>query len=196
MSRMPANASGNPVSALRRPVPRSVDEVAADLETLLTKIIAAYEPLAALATEHRAALARADRDAIEACNERQRQAAMRLAELDAHRASVVRSAAVALKNVNVGTSTGAEPSVREIAAACPEPRRSRLLELGRQAREAAQRGTSAQAALKSAAGTLVAHMNGLIAHVARSLSPTGTYTRSLAVPAGAAPLVGALDIVS
>lgn len=174
--------------------PRTIETIATDLERLLIRIAEAYEALPALTAAHRSALASADADRIGASTEDMRAVAGRLAELDAHRAALARGAAAALRAH--GAPAAHEPTARIIAAYCPEPQRSRLLSAAGRAREAGERAQQEQRSLRMAAGALAAHMQGLVAHVARSLSQAGTYARTLAPTVSQAPVACSLDLVS
>ena len=105
--------------------------------------------------------------------------------------------------VDRGVRTAADPGVAGpvpaitlsfLASRTAEPARGALLQAARQLKELMARVAEKQRAVRTASESLLGHMQGLIAQVARSLSPTGTYARPGA-PVGA-PVAGGLDMTS
>ncbi len=173
--------------------PPSILSVATQLEALLLGMIGEHEALLQITADHRQALAAADRAAIDASVNEQREAAARLSRLDGQRNAIMRSATAALRGV---IPPGVQPTATVIAGACPEPLRSRLIALTARARDVAMEVSARQSAVRSAAETLMAHMQGLIAQVSRAMSPTGTYAHPAAAGMGSAQVSSSLDLTS
>lgn len=145
-------------------------ELAERTEALLSELIGAYSELSALAGEHRAALARADAGAVEACARRQAAVAQRIAGLDQQRETLV--------------AGRRSPTLSALAEAAPEPARARLLELARVARDLIARVHREYRVVQSATQSVLAHMDGIVQQIARRLSHAGTYGRAGRVDAG------------
>lgn len=175
------------------PQPPSLQAVAEQLEALLRGMISEHETLLQITGRHRAALAAADREQIDRCVSEQRDAAHRLSLLDGQRNILTRAATAALRGA---LPAGVSPTAAMIAAACPEPQRSRLLDLAARARTVATEVSARQGAVRMAAETLMAHMQGLITQVTQSLSHTGTYARPSAPALASAQVVSMLDLTS
>lgn len=148
------------------------------VESLLGELIGAYSELAALAGEHRAALARADAGAVEACARRQAAVAQRVAALDQQRAALVAGLPA--------------PTLRALAEAAPEPDRARLVSRAGVARDLIARVHREYRVVQAATQSLLAHMDGIVQQIARRLSHAGTYGRAGRVEGG--QVAGGLDL--
>jgi flagellar FlgN protein len=140
-------------------------ETPAHLEQIMADLVAAHESLLALAAEQRAALSRADSAAVESAARRQAALAHEVARLDETRRRVI---ALLLP----GSTT---TSMAAVAAALPEPARTRLTAVGRRLRDLLARLQDEQRVLRTATTALVAHMDGLMQQVARALSSANLY---------------------
>lgn len=149
------------------------------------------ESLAACAA-HRAALAGADLHALGACVVRQQQLGQRLAELDLRRSRLV---AAAVRTAPGVARTSGEIRLSDLANSAEEPWRTRLLDRASELRTRMNEATRAQASLRLASESLLAHMRGLMAQVHRQLSATGTYGRTHS-PAESAVVVSGFDLTT
>jgi hypothetical protein len=155
--------------------------VGENFEGVLSGLLTAHEELLALAGEQRRAMVRADAVAMESCLRRQEAIAGRIAKLEEERRTLVRLLAGGQERVQVG----------QIAGALPEPTRGRIAALAARLREVLTALQEQNRVLKSAAGSLAAHMDGLMHQVARTIGEAGglhagTYGRQGRVHSGAA----------
>jgi FlgN protein len=144
------------------------------LESLLREMLAAHERLIETGDQHADAMKRADGDGVQAATERQRQTLQEIATLEQRRREVVASMSRDVRGRAPGAGT---LTLTELAAAQPEPQRTRLVELARRLRAIVTAAHEQQRTLRRSATELVAHMDGLMRQVARRVSHAGTYTR-------------------
>lgn len=165
----------------------------AELTGLLDDLTAHHTEMLALLAEHRAAIASADTAALDRCIGRQQHAALRLSELESRRARLVRSV---WQGEPGRRAAGPVPAITLsfLASRAAEPARGSLLRAAVRLKELMATVAEKQRAVRSASESLLGHMQGLIAQVARTLSPTGIYARPGA-PAGV-PVAGGLDMTS
>ena len=87
------------------------------------------------------------------------------------------------------------PTLRQIALSLPEPQRTRLSGQAERLREMMERVQRESGTVRAATRSLLAHMEGLMRQVARSLSHAGTYGSGGRVQAAHA-VVSSLDVRS
>ncbi len=156
-----------PPAARRAPVhaspvpPAAID--AGAVESLLTDLLAAYGELASLAAEHRAAISRADGDAVEACARREAGLAARLADIEQRRRALA------------SAPPGERVTISSVVERLPQPARARAAELVSRLRETVKGVQRDYATIRAATQSIVAHIDGLVQQVSRRLSGTGTY---------------------
>lgn len=164
---MPVQTSPRPVAAkpvAARPVgPPFVGP--AEVEVLLSDLVAAYESLAALAAEHRAAISRADGDAVEACARREAELAARLAELEVRRRAVAGPAGAPGQRVTIAT----------VIERLPEPARGRAAASADRLRDLVRKVQRDYRTIREATRSIVAHIDGLVQQVSRRLGGASTY---------------------
>ncbi|CAN5815637.1 hypothetical protein BH11PLA1_BH11PLA1_17240 [soil metagenome] len=172
---------------------------AESLRGLLGRWLAHAQAQLALACAHRAAVAKADRKAIDQCTAKQRDSAAALAELEQQRLALIRAAvqgqttvrgAAAFLGPRVPT-----PTLAALIAACPAAARDELSILRIRLRDLLVRIAAEHAALKAATRALLGHMSGLMERVAAGLSHTGNYRAPGARAAGPA-VVSAMDLTT
>lgn len=168
--------------------PPMTDERCVALEHVLAEMVVAHERLGELAVEHRAAIRSMRPEAIREVVTRTGEALRHVAALDDERRTL-------LGVRDTPGSSGATPTVREVAALMREPFRSRVLELGERLRGLIALVAERHAALRRASESLLAHMQGIMHLVSAELSGTGTYTPRGRVYAGH-PIVTGLDLRS
>ncbi len=182
------------------------------LSLVLQQLVSEHEGLLALAGQYRAALARADVHAMESCLELQSAAFLRVQDLELRRQQVVRSFTVpptpasptALSHGQASASSaGASrllsnqplPSISALSTRLAEPTRGRVLALADRLRDVLNRLHQEHAAIREAAETLGAHMEGVLRQVCRKISHAGTYGPRAAIDTRT-PVVTALDVRS
>jgi hypothetical protein len=156
------------------------------LEAVLKSLVDEHRALLELAGEHRRALTEADAPAIKRVLEQQGEVFHRIARLEMNRRTLVGSM--------TGNANGT-PTISILAARAPEAIRSRLASVAKALREVLDALQKEHRALREAAETLSAHMEGLMRQVYRSLSHAGTYARSGAVDTSV-QVVSTLDLKS
>jgi hypothetical protein len=144
-----------------------------EVESLLTELISAYGELTGLATEHRAAISRADGGAVESCARREAALASRLAALDERRRSILPA------------SGGERVTISTLVERLPEPARGRAAELTGQLRELVRTARHEYATIRAATQSLVGHIDGLVQQVAHRLHGPGVYGPEGRVASGA-----------
>lgn len=195
------------------------------LSLVLQQLVAEHEGLLALAGQYRAALAQADVQAMEACLEQQSAALFRVQDLELRRQQVVRgfasnptisnSPTAVAQSHHRGLSTsgisgtagptgsaGARlnaaqplPSMSALSSRLVEPTRGRVLALAERLRDVLNRLHQEHAAIREAAETLGAHMEGVLRQVCRKISHAGTYGPRASIDTRT-PVVTALDVRS
>lgn len=172
---------------------------AADLEALLRDLIAHHERMLALCIAHAGALARADGPATARLIEEQQTVGRAIIDLDARRARLV-AAWNAAAPAHGMTRAPASGTLSALAARLPEPARGRVLDLASRLRGILNALVDQQRVVARASETLLGHMQGLMAQVARRLSHAGTYARPGAPAAlggvGGGLVVSGLDVRS
>lgn len=156
---------------------------ASELSVLVERLDSVYADLEGSVESHRAAIRAADAAAMAREVERQQSLLSALTGLDQDRLALIER----FRGDGL-IAPSSRPRLRDLAGLAPEPDRSQLL--SRTATLAARmaRVNEAQAGLRTAASSLLAHMEGLVRHVARKLSHAGTYGRTGAVEG---PSIGA-----
>lgn len=161
------------------------------LEAVLQSLVAEHRTLLEMAAEHRRALREADAPAIKRVLEAQGGVFQRIAMLEMQRRTLVGG-----MTGNAQQAMGAGgPTVSTLTTRASEPQRSRLASVAKALREILDALQAEHRALRDAAETLSAHMEGLMRQVYRSLSHAGTYARSGAVDTSV-QVVSTLDLKS
>lgn len=137
----------------------------AEVEALLCDLVAAYESLGALAGEHRAAISRADGDAVEACARREAELASRLAELELRRRAVA----------GPGGAEGQRVTMCSVIERLPEPARGRAAASADRLRDLVRKVQRDYRTIREATRSIVAHIDGLVQQVNRRLNGASTY---------------------
>lgn len=166
---------------------------AAELEALLRDLIAHHERMLSLCIAHAGALARADGPATARLIEEQQTVGRAIIDLDARRTRLV-----AGWNAGTPPTPGAPGgTLSALAARLPEPARARVLDLAARLRGILSALVDQQRVVARASETLLGHMQGLMAQVARKLSHAGIYARPGApVAVAGGPVVSGLDVRS
>ncbi|MGQ0627549.1 MAG: flagellar export chaperone FlgN [Phycisphaerales bacterium] len=179
-----------PVSAA---APASVSELSARdterLEQLLALLIEHHRAMLAHTAEHRSALAKADPGEIARCVAQQHADAERFAALEGVRAELFRSPGF------LGPRPVQPVTLSTVMQRVAKAPRDRLGTVVATLRGLAQELEAQRRALRLATETLLGHMQGLISHVSRALSPTGTYARPNA-HAGTPQVLSGLDLLT
>lgn len=162
-------------------------DIAAELESLLTELNSAYTDLSGLVSRQRESLRAADSQAVAELAQAQQAVLERLSGLDQ-----LRRALSARSGARQGSPA---PTLRQIAQSLPEPHRTKLLRQVESLRSLMERTRAETGTVRAATLSLVAHLEGLMRQVGRTLSHAGTYGRAGRVdPAGA--VITALDLRS
>jgi flagellar FlgN protein len=127
--------------------------------------------------EHRAALSRADREAVAEAMRVQTETIGRIRDLDKDRRNAF----------------GHATTVQDIASVVHEEARAELLELGAKLRECIETVRAEQAVVEVASRALLGHMEGLFRQVSARLSHAGTYGRGGCIDAGQ-QIVSGMDL--
>lgn len=157
--------------------------LASELSVLVERLDAVYASLEGSVEAHRAAIRAADVAEIGREVERQQSLLAALAGLDQDRLALIEH----VRRDGL-ISPSSRPRLRDLAGLTPEPDRSQLLSGTATLAARMARVNEAQAGLRAAASSLLAHMEGLVRHVARKLSHAGTYGRTGMVEG---PMIGA-----
>lgn len=173
-------------------------DLALELESLLGAMVSEHETWRGLLDHHRDAIKRADGEAVQNAVARQSGVLQAIADLEEKRRRLVDRAIAAegilgkgvpggVRSSAAGSTAapaGPEPLARvgpvtlsQIAAALPEPSRTRLLELAGRLRFLLADIETQNRTLRTATAALISHMEGLMRQVARRLSHSGTYGR-------------------
>lgn len=177
------------------PAPMPAQPGALDqLETVLRDLLAEHERMLALTTEHRRAISEADIGALRRCMEGQGEIVSSIATLERKRQAIV--AGLTGQRPLAAPPIGApKVTMTTLAKGAPEPVRSRLISVSAALRDLLNRLHGEHLALRQAAETLSAHMEGVMRQVCRTLSHAGTYARSGAIDSSV-QVVAALDVRS
>lgn len=173
------------------PAPPTMPALYDQLDAVLRALLAEHERMLAITADHRRAIAEADAVALNACLERHAGSAQRVAELERQRQGIVSSLVAQIGPGRVGPGQ----NLSALTARAPEPVRARLASVGAALRELLNALHREHQALRAAAETLSAHMEGLMRQVCRRLSHAGTYARSGWVDSSV-QVVSALDVRS
>jgi hypothetical protein len=179
-----------------RPASPAITPAAAfeQLDGVLRLLLAEHETLLALTSQHRAAISAADGHALGACIGRQNEVVQRIASLEKQRQAIV-SAIVRPAPARPGAfpQPAQDPSLSTVASFAPEPIRMRIIAVAGALRDLLNRLHNEHLAVKVAAETLSAHMEGLMRQVCQRLSHAGTYARGGAVSASV-QVVSSMDL--
>ena len=150
--------------------------VAARLERILDDMSRAHDELLTISGEHRAALARADEEAIGSCRGRHEQTAARVRDLEQERAAAARM---------IGSRGQGCPTIGEVARALPAKEGERLNAAADRLRERVVRLRRENEVTRIATESLLRHVRGIVAQVSGRLDgstygprPSGVEVRS------------------
>jgi hypothetical protein len=170
---MQANASTNSMS------PAVLAEA---LGSLLRDFTDVYERLAASVAGHREAIRRADAKAIAAATNEQQRLTRDAAACDQRRRELVARSVRAFATL-AGTPVE-KVTLSDLAKCTPGDVRGKLAAAAATLRALVTRVSQEAASLRSATMTLMAHMEGMVRQVGKTLSHAGTYSRRGVVEAG------------
>lgn len=147
-----------------------VDPRAAELEAVLREISAHYATLARCAEARRDAMRRADTAALARWIDTENLAVQAIADLERRRMIVVEELAA-----RINAPARSQTPIRQLAAALPEPFRSRVLTIAQSLRESMEQLSALNETTRRAAESLATHMEGLLRHVAARMNHAQTY---------------------
>lgn len=163
-------------------MPNATTPTAQDLEALIAALTEAHERMLALTLEHRGAISRADAAGIGRCIQQQREVAERIAALEVRRRRLAPPV------------TGADKTtLTAMAERLNEPDRSRVIAAAARLRDVLLRLQHETRTVRAATHALLAHMNGLMQQIARTLSQTRLYGPSGQIESGT-PVACGLDL--
>lgn len=165
--------------------------LATTLEALLADFTRHYERVESSLAAQREGIRRADSQMIATAQRQHEGLARSIAQCDQRRRELVvrtRTAFASLANLQ-----GEKITLSDLARCAPEHQRHELLSAATALRTLVARVASESASLKSATMTLVAHMEGLIRQVGRTLSHSGVYSKRGVVEPGGM-VVSAVDV--
>jgi DNA-directed RNA polymerase specialized sigma54-like protein len=163
------------------------------LDALLDAMTSAYARLGDLSDAHREAIRTADARAVELVLQRESLVFREVQKLDHQRRELVALAHSSFPALRL--SPAERTTLTQLAALTPDTRRGTLTQKAADLRSLVKGVQERNASIMSAATSLLAHMEGVMRHVARQLSHTGTYSRRGVVEAGAG-VVSAVDLKS
>lgn len=161
-------------------------ELGRRLRALLEDMLMAHQRLLIETQAHREAIRRADGVAIELSTGRQADMLQRLGELDGRRRELTALNPIAGKAAQSVTIT-------DLIGIAPHAQREELLKLAGELRGVMQSVNQEQRTIAAATKSLLAHMEGLMRQVGRTLSHAQTYGRRGVVEPGPA-VMSALDL--
>ena len=136
---------------------------------------------------------------MESCLQQQAATLSRIHDVEVHRQQVGRGLMVPTGNAPAARAQILQstplPTLSSLAARLQEPVQARLLSLGERLREVLNRLHGEHAAIREAAETLGAHMEGVLRHVCRNLSHAGVYGPRASIDTRS-PVVTSLDVRS
>ena len=161
------------------------------LGALLDAMLSAYERLASAGEAHRDAIRAADTRAMDAAVMRQTILFREVSGLDQKRRELVAHAHTSFPGLK--RSTPDKTTLTQLASFAPDTARGALVDRADALRALAKRVHEQSSGIRSAALSLMAHMEGVMRQVARQLSHTGTYSRRGVVEVGSSVLT-AVDL--
>ncbi len=176
-------------TSTKAPTPITLDAVGTRLESLLDGLNERYTRLVELGRAHREALRLADAAALKELTKVEGTILGEIALLDRDRQTLVREACGTI------VVPGKTLALTDIAGHVGEPRRGALVRKAEDLRGVMRLWLELSAAIKQAATTLAAHMDGLVRQVGKQLSHAGTYSRRGYIEASGA-VVSSLDLKS
>lgn len=153
--------------------PLSVETIGAELEGLIALLTERHTGLLAAVKDHRAALSKADAEAIERCVHRQNDHVQAIAELERRRLAVLTRLAEVTGQDKAQASQ--KPTITWAAGLLPEPARGRVLAAGAALKERLVELSVQTKVVRQAAEAVAGQMEGLLRQVAQRLSHAGTY---------------------
>jgi len=164
------------------------DETRHELEMLLERYIGLHERILELTREHRAALSSADGRAIASCLTRQHEIWAEVRELDRERGRL------AMRMQPGPSAPGTQPTLSDLAKRLPDPSRRRALALAAHLKDLLTSIQRQSGVVQSATRTLLAHMDGVMQQVVRTVNRARVYTTRGTLAAGG-PVVCGVDLV-
>ncbi len=159
-----------------------------ELHALLQALLERHERLLRLTTEHHEAIRQADPRRCEMVQRHERETLAAIADLEVRRQALIKRAVAEIRPTPKSLAR-----LSELAQCAPESERQSLFDMIARLRTLAGRVQEEQNVVRVVSRVLLAHMEGLMRQVARTLSHAGTYAKTGAVGAGA-PIVTSLDI--
>lgn len=151
------------------------------LTDLLDALISHQRRQAAVAVQHRAAIRCANVQALAAAIAEQRALAEQLAVLQARRIHVTDSLCAGTTTAGANRSAvRTTASLRELVVRASEPARARLMALLDSLRAVVNANAESTAVLHHASRGMLMHISGVLDHVRRKVSASGTYSRRVA----------------
>jgi len=154
-----------------------MDKRLTQLETVLRDELAAHEQLLVTMDRKLEAMRRADNDVLTRCCREENGLIQRIGDLEKQRLQQV-----AAWTQQIDPQAPAPLRMGELAQRLDEPARGRVLVLRAQLLERMQQVRQRGGALRRAADTLVAHMQGLMQSIGGALAGAQTYGRRGAMP--------------
>ncbi|CAG0995112.1 hypothetical protein PHYC_02514 [Phycisphaerales bacterium] len=176
-----------------KPALATLADLAGELSSLLDAYTARYEQWKVHAAAQREAIRRADGGGVERAASAQGAILEAVAALEGRRAALVNAAAEALPALRA-RKTGVI-TLRDIAGNLPVPEGAALRAKAERLRELVSQINQQSSSVAGATRAVLGHIEGLMRHVAKHLSHSGTYTRRGVVDAGET-VVSALDLKS
>lgn len=161
-------------------------ELANRLAALIDDMMVVHQRLLIETHAHREAIRRADGNAIEHSTSRQTELLQRLGDLEGKRRELVGMHPIPGRHQHTVTLT-------DLIGLAPADQRERLLQAADDLRNVMRAVNHEQQTIAAATKSLLAHMEGLMRQVGRSLSHAQTYGRKGIVEPGPA-VVSALDL--
>lgn len=164
----------------------------AKLRELLEQFILRYDELETIIKLHREAIRRADTAAMQAAIDQHARIMRELGTLEMRRCELV---ALAVSSFPVLAIKRQSPvTLTDLVGVCVDVDRLELHAMAKELKARVTRTRELTQSLRSATGTLLAHMEGLMRQVGRQLSHAGTYSRRGVVEP--ALVVSAVDLRS
>ncbi len=173
--------------------PLTPGSLADRLDALLDAMAAAYARMGEVSDAHREAIRSADAYAVEDAVQRESIIFRELQKLDHQRRELVVLAHASFPMLR--RTPADRTTLTQLAAHAPDTRRGVLTTKATELRDLVRGVQDRNASIRNAASALLAHMEGVMRQVARTLSHTGTYSRRGVVEAGGS-VVSAVDLRS
>ena len=169
-------------------------KVADELAGLFAQLSETYTSVLESLEAHAAALAAADTQAVGRCVSDQEQLLARVAHIDQRRREIVAGACSCVPELAKAAAAG-PLTVSAVASALATQDVEKLLEAGTRVKQLIEHAKQRSEGVRTATAVMLAHVEGLMRHVGRKMSHSGTYGRRGVVEVGQ-QVVSALDMKS